>query len=70
MDVNIRKAVGEFFVIQAEQLQDCGVEIRDGNSVLDGVVSEFFGGPISRSSFGPTTGHPQLEGRLHRPRSM
>ena len=39
-------AVGELRVVEAQQVQDRGVQIVDVNSVLDGLEAELVGGAV------------------------
>jgi hypothetical protein len=58
--VSALEAVGELFVIEAEEVEHRGVEIRDGESVFDGGVAELVCGAIHLAAFdagmGPTHG--------------
>ena len=44
-------AVGEFFVVEAEEVKDGGVEVVDVDFVLDGGEPEFVGGAVSATAF-------------------
>ena len=51
-------AVGEFFVVEAEELEHGGVEVVDVDTVLDGLESEFVGGAVDVSAFNAASGEP------------
>ena len=42
-EVSAGVAVGESFMVQAHEVQDCGVEIMNVDSVFDGSQSELIG---------------------------
>ena len=52
---------GKLFVIDAEAIQDGGVQIANMNRILDDIISEIVGLAIHRSSFYSSSGHPFRE---------
>jgi hypothetical protein len=48
-------------VIEAEQVQDRGVEVVDVDRVFDDVVAEIVGLAVDRASLGSASGHPHGE---------
>ena len=54
-------AEGEPFVIQAQQVQDGGVEIVMRDPVLDGVHAEFVGGAVGDPCLDAAARHPHGE---------
>ena len=51
-------AVIKLFVIQSEQVQDCGVIIRYFSAIDDRAVTKFIGFTIRLPTPDPATGHP------------
>ena len=51
-------AVGEFFVIEAEEVEHGGVEIVDVDLVLDGGEAEVIGCAVDVAAFHSAAGHP------------
>ena len=51
-------AVGEFFVVDAEQVQERGVHVVDVHLVLLGVEAVIVGGAVGEAAFHAGTGHP------------
>ena len=51
-------AVGEFFVVDAEQVQERGVHIVDVHLVALGVEAVIVGGAVGEAAFHAGTGHP------------
>ena len=54
-------AEGELFVIQAQQVEDGGVEIVMRDAVLDGVHAELVGGAVGDPRLDATARHPHGE---------
>src|SRR5262249_40644326 len=54
-------AVGQALVIDAQEMQDRGVEVVDMDLVLDGVPAEFVGGPVCEPAAHAAAGHPHRE---------
>ena len=54
-------AEGEFFVVQAEQVEDGGVEIVHVEFVFDGLISPFVGGAVSVARPDSAAGQPNGE---------
>lgn len=54
-------AVGEFFVIEAEEVEEGGVEVVDVDFVFDGFVAELVGGTMMHAGFDAAAGHPDGE---------
>lgn len=52
---------GETVVLDAEQVQDGGVEVADVDRVLDDVVREFIGLAVDHAAAGTASGHPHGE---------
>ena len=48
-------------VIEAQLVQDGGVEVCDADSVLDGTVADFVGGSVDVAAFEATAGDDQAE---------
>src|SRR5687768_10192718 len=57
-EVAARVTVGETLVIEAEQMENGGVEIVDVNRIFDCFEAEFVGGPVDCSPFDPTAREP------------
>ena len=54
--------VGEFFVIEAEEVEDGGVEVVDGGDIDGGAAAEFVGLAIADAAFDTGAHHPGGEG--------
>ena len=54
-------AVGEAFVIEAEEVEDGGVEVVDVDGVHGGAEAEFVGGSVGGAAFGAAAGEPDAE---------
>src|SRR5205823_4033476 len=54
--------VSELSVIEAEELQDRGVQVVDVDGILDDVPAEFIGLAEDGAGFDAATGHPDGEG--------
>ena len=52
------EAVGELFVINSHQVEHRGVQVVDFGFVFDGLVSEFVGGSVDRTTANSCTRHP------------
>src|SRR5438477_12941179 len=52
------KTVGEFFVIDAEAMQDCGIQVMDGHGILDDVVTKVVGLPVADARPDTAAGQP------------
>src|SRR5688572_22877488 len=50
--------VGELFVVQAEQVQDGGVQVGGGDNIFDGRATHGVGGAVAESAFHAAAGHP------------
>ena len=50
--------VGEPLVVEAQQVQDGGVEVADVHRVLDDVVAEIVGLAVDRPALDAAAGHP------------
>ena len=50
--------IGEPFVVEAEQVEDRGVEVVDVDHVLDGLVAELVGGPEAEPMLDAGAGEP------------
>ena len=57
-------AIGQSFVIDAEEVETGGVEVVDVNFVLHDSESKLIGGAIGETSFDAPTGHPNTEALL------
>jgi len=55
------KAVAEFFVINAEEMQGRCMQISDVDGILGNVVTEVVGCPESGAGFDSAPGHPDRE---------
>ena len=54
-------AVGEFFVIETEEMEDGGVEVVDVDAVLGGLESEVVGGAVDVAAFDAPACQPHGE---------
>ena len=54
-------AEGEFFVVEAQQVKNRGVEIVDVDFLFGGGKTEFIGSAMDVSSFHTAAGHPHCE---------
>ena len=54
-------AVGEAFVVQAEEMEYGGVEVVNADGVFDGVVAKVIGGPVHRARLHAAAGEPEGE---------
>ncbi len=50
--------MGEFFVIEAELVEDGGVDVVDVGFIDDGVVADLVGFTIADAAFDSAAGHP------------
>ena len=48
----------ELFVVDAETIQDCSIEIANMNGVLSYIVTEIVGFAVDRTAFDAGAGHP------------
>jgi len=55
-EISASMAVGKFFVVEAHQVEDRGVEIMDVDRFLGGFPAEFVGGAVYVPAFHTTTG--------------
>lgn len=69
MSVDVREAVmpslelvGEFLVLDAQQVEKSGLEIVHVNFVFDGIEANVVGCPVSDAGFDSSTRHPDGEG--------
>ena len=53
---------GEAFVVEAEQVQDGGVEVRHGDFVFGDIVAEFVGLTVCQATANSAAGQPAAEG--------
>lgn len=60
-DVATREAVGECFVVHAEEVEDGGPEVVDRAGVGDGMVAEFIGGSVHVAWADAAAGEPEAE---------
>ena len=51
-------AVGQAFVIDAEEVKDGGLKIVDGDNILGDVIPEFITLTMNHATFNPSTGQP------------
>lgn len=51
--------VGELLVINAEEMQHGGVEVVNGDNILDRIVAKVIGGSVSHPALDATAGHPE-----------
>jgi len=56
--VSAAEAEGEFFVVDAHEVEDGGVEVVDVDTVFDGAATEFIFGAVGEAGFDSATGHP------------
>jgi len=56
--------IGKFFVIDAHQMKNSGVEVINGNRVVCNLVAYFIRGAIFRTSLDPRTCKPASKGML------
>src|SRR5438034_1069358 len=52
---------GELFVVDAQQVQHCGVEVAHVNRVFNDVVGEIVGLAVNDAAFGAAASHPHSE---------
>ena len=57
-EVSAGVAVGELFVVEAEEVEDRGVQVVDVHLVLDGLEPEVVGGAVDVTPFDAAAGHP------------
>ena len=57
-EVAALEAVGQFLVVDAEQMEHGRVEIVDRDDVLDGVITEIIRRAVADAAFDPAAGHP------------
>ena len=57
-EISARMPIGQFFVIQSQQVQNGGMPIVNVHFALDGLVPVFVGGPVAESALYPAAGHP------------
>ena len=50
------EAIGQFFVVDAHQVQDGGVQVVDVDFVVLGVPAEFVGGAVCHAAFDAAAG--------------
>ena len=60
-EVSTLEAECQAFMVNAQQLHDCGLEVVDVNAVLRHVVAEVVGFAVIEATFDASTGHPQTE---------
>ena len=53
---------GEAFVIEAEEMQDGGLQIMNVHGPLGDVEAQFIGGAKGEAAFNTTAGEPEAEG--------
>src|SRR5437762_10124401 len=56
------EAIGQFGVIESEEMQECGVKVVNVDLVFDDVESEFVGLAEADAGFETATGHPHSKG--------
>jgi len=56
------EAEGEFGVVEAEEVQDRGVQVVDVDAVFDGFVAEFVGRAVQRAPLHAAAGQPLVKG--------
>lgn len=61
-EISALESVGQFFVIEAEQVQYGGVEIVDMNGVFLHAPANLVGFADDLSAFDPAARHPNTEG--------
>ena len=54
-------SIGELFVIEPNQFQDCGVKIMDVDRLFNGFKAKFIGCPVNIAALHSATGHPGCE---------
>jgi hypothetical protein len=54
-------AVGEFLVVEAEELQDCRVQVVDVDGFFHGLESELVGRSVDVAALHAAAGHPERE---------
>ena len=54
-------AVGEAFVVEAQQVEHGGVEVVDVDNILHGAKAEFIGGTVGVAASSAATGKPAGE---------
>ena len=61
-EVAALEAVGELLVIHAEEVEDGGVEVVDGDGIFGDVPGEVVGGAVGLAAFDAAARHPETEG--------
>src|SRR5262249_30076713 len=61
-EVAARVTVGEGFVVEAEEVEDRGVQVVDVDGVLDGLEAEFVGGAMDMAPLDAAAGQPHGKG--------
>lgn len=61
-EVEAVDAVGEVFVVEAEGVEDGGLDVVDVDGIFDGVEAEFIGLSVGDAGFDPAAGEPHGEG--------
>src|SRR5262245_48152898 len=54
-------AEGELLVVEADEVEDGGVEVVDVDAVFDGLVAEFVGGAVDVAALDAAAGEPHGE---------
>jgi len=60
-EVSAAVAVGEALVVEADQVQDCGMQVVDMNFVLNDVEAELVGGTVRQSALHASSRQPHRE---------
>ena len=60
-EVAALKAVRQSRMVDPHQVEDRGVEVVDGDGILDHAVAQVVGGPVGDAPLDPAAGHPDGE---------
>ena len=58
------QVIGHPAVVEAQQVEDRGVQVGDLDAVFDGVIAQLVGGAVSLAAFDAAAGQPQAEALL------
>src|SRR5262249_53716927 len=58
------QVIVDLLVVEAEQVQDGGVQVGDQDAVLDGVIAQLVGRAVGLAALDATTGQPEAEALL------
>jgi len=56
--------IGQSLMVETQEVQDCGMEVMDMNSILDAPKTKLIGLPVSHSPSHTTTGEPRRKAMM------